>query len=61
VIQLKEGRQATPEELLKFLEGKIARWWMPDAVVFVEQMPLGATGKLDKKKLRVQFADFTPP
>ncbi len=58
VVQLKEDQQSTPEELLKFLEGKIARWWMPDTVVFVEQIPLGATGKLDKKKLRAQFADF---
>jgi len=59
VIQLKEGKAASPQELLTFLEGKIARWWMPDAVVFVEHMPLGATGKLDKKTLRAQFAEFT--
>lgn len=45
-------------ELLEFLKGKIATWWLPDAVVFIEQMPLGATGKLDKKVLRTRFADF---
>jgi fatty-acyl-CoA synthase len=41
---------------LDFLKGKIANWWMPDEVRFVEVMPLGATGKLDKKVLRAQFA-----
>jgi fatty-acyl-CoA synthase len=52
VVQLKEGQSATAEELLAFLEGRIARWWMPDEVRFVERIPLGATGKIDKKQLR---------
>ena len=56
VVRLKPGAAATREEFLGFLEGKIARWWMPDDVVFVDEMPLGATGKLDKKRLRAQFA-----
>jgi len=55
VVKLKPGRSATREEFLAFLEGKIAKWWLPDDVVFVTEMPLGATGKLDKKKLRAQF------
>ena len=58
VVKLKPGVEATAEEFLGFLEGKIAGWWMPDAVVFVAEMPLGATGKLDKKRLRVQFPAF---
>jgi fatty-acyl-CoA synthase len=55
VVRLKPGQSATREEFLAFLDGKIAKWWMPDEVVFVAEMPLGATGKLDKKKLRRQF------
>lgn len=45
-------------ELLSFFEGKIAKWWTPDAVVFVDELPHTATGKLDKKTLRKQFADM---
>ncbi len=56
VVRLKPGVSATREEFLGFLEGKIARWWMPDDVLFVDEMPLGATGKLDKKRLRARFA-----
>jgi fatty-acyl-CoA synthase len=52
LIQLRKGQKATASDLLGFLEGKIARWWMPDAVVFVDEIPLGATGKIDKKRLR---------
>jgi fatty-acyl-CoA synthase len=55
VVQLRPGHEATPAEFLAHLEGRIARWWMPEAVVFIEQMPLGATGKLDKKALRARF------
>jgi len=55
VVQLKPGVSAQPHEFLDFLKGKIATWWMPDAVVFIDQMPLGATGKLDKKVLRVRY------
>jgi fatty-acyl-CoA synthase len=55
IVRLKPGLSATAEEFLEFLEGRIARWWMPDAVVFVDEMPLGATGKLDKKRLRERF------
>jgi fatty-acyl-CoA synthase len=56
VVKLKPGQNATRDEFLAFLDGKIAKWWMPDDVVFVAEMPLGATGKLDKKRLRAQFA-----
>ncbi|HXQ64345.1 MAG TPA: long-chain-fatty-acid--CoA ligase [Steroidobacteraceae bacterium] len=56
LVKLRPGQHATPEEFLGYLDGKIAGWWMPDAVVFVEEMPLGATGKLDKKRLRASFA-----
>jgi fatty-acyl-CoA synthase len=61
VVQLKSGATATAEAVLAVLEGKIARWWMPDAVVFIDDMPLGATGKLDKKLLRTRFKDYRLP
>jgi fatty-acyl-CoA synthase len=61
LVKLKEGESATREEFLQYLEGKIARWWMPDDVVFVDDIPLGATGKIDKKLIRQRFADYTLP
>ena len=61
IIQLKAGESATKEEMLAHLEGKIAKWWTPDDVVFVDSIPLGATGKIDKKVLRAQFQDYVLP
>ena len=61
LVKLREGESATREEFLEFLEGKIARWWMPDDVVFVEDIPLGATGKIDKKLIRQGFAGYVLP
>jgi len=55
IVKLKPGVTATAAEFLAFLEGRIARYWMPDGVEFVDEMPLGATGKLDKKVLRARF------
>ncbi len=57
IVQLRPGQQATPAEFLDWLDGKIAKWWMPDGVLFVDEMPLGATGKLDKKVLRARYAE----
>jgi fatty-acyl-CoA synthase len=61
LVKLRPGESATKEEFLAFLEGKIAKWWMPDDVVFVEDIPLGATGKIDKKLLRQQMAGYVLP
>jgi fatty-acyl-CoA synthase len=52
------GKDVSREELLKFYEGKIAKWWMPEDVVFVNELPHTATGKLSKLTLRQQFRDF---
>ncbi len=57
VVVPKPGQTLTKEELLAFYEGKIAKWWTPDDVVFVDAIPLGATGKMLKNRLRDQFAD----
>ena len=54
----KPGQNVSREELLRFYEGKIASWWMPDDVVFVNELPHTATGKLSKLTLRQQFKDF---
>ena len=61
LVQLKPGESATREDFLQYLDGKIARWWMPDDVVFVDDIPLGATGKIDKKLIRQRFADYELP
>jgi fatty-acyl-CoA synthase len=61
LVQLKPGEQATKDDYLAFLEGKIAKWWTPDDVVFVDDIPLGATGKIDKKLIRERMKDYVLP
>ncbi|MFK0298969.1 long-chain-fatty-acid--CoA ligase [Brevundimonas sp. NPDC090276] len=61
LIKLKEGESEDKQEHLDFLIGKIAKWWMPDDVVFLADIPLGATGKIDKKLLREQMKDYRLP
>ena len=61
VIKLKPGEAQDKQEHLDFLQGKIAKWWMPDDVVFVDDIPLGATGKIDKKVLRERLKDYRLP
>jgi fatty-acyl-CoA synthase len=61
VVVKKPGAELTREQLLAFYDGKVARWWTPDDVVFVDAIPLGATGKMQKNKLREQFADHPLP
>jgi fatty-acyl-CoA synthase len=57
IVVRKRQADLTREELLAFYEGKIAKWWTPDDVVFVDAIPLGATGKVQKNRLRDQFGD----
>jgi len=61
IVVKRPGAEVTKQELLAFYEGKIAKWWMPDDVQFVDAIPLGATGKILKTKLREQFADYRLP
>jgi fatty-acyl-CoA synthase len=61
LVKLNPGQAATKEEFLQFLEGKIAKWWTPDDVVFVDDIPLGATGKIDKKLIRERMKDYVLP
>jgi len=58
IIVKKEGSNPSKEDLLGFLEGKIAKWWMPNDVAFVDEIPHTATGKIQKRDLRETFADF---
>ena len=55
------GQDVTREELLAFFEGKIAKFWMPDDVLFIDALPTGATGKIQKNKLREQFRQHVLP
>jgi fatty-acyl-CoA synthase len=55
VVVRKPNAELTRDELLAFYSGRIAKWWTPDDVVFVDAIPLGATGKMQKNKLREQF------
>jgi fatty-acyl-CoA synthase len=57
----KPGSLVTAPDLLKFYEGKTAKWQIPDDVIFVEAIPLGATGKMLKTKLREQLAGYKLP
>ncbi len=54
----KPGQEVSKTDILKFYEGKIAKWWMPDDVVFVAELPHTATGKLSKLTLRQQMKDY---
>ncbi|HEX3382723.1 MAG TPA: 3-(methylthio)propionyl-CoA ligase [Paraburkholderia sp.] len=58
LIVKKPGSALASDELLSFFDGRVARWWTPDAVVFVDTVPLGATGKVLKNQLRDQFGDY---
>jgi len=58
VVVLKPGQSATKDAILSFLSGKIAKWWVPDDVVFVDTIPHSATGKIQKTALRERFANL---
>ncbi len=61
IIQPKPGETPVREAIMNYLEGKIAKWWTPDDVVFVDAIPLGATGKINKMALRETFKDYKLP
>lgn len=61
LVKLKPGEESSREEFLAHLEGRIAKWWTPDEVLFVEEILLGATGKIDKKVIRALYADYRLP
>jgi len=61
IIVLKKGESAAKEDILGFMQGKLAKWWMPDDVAFVDEIPHTATGKIQKTTLRDRFKDHVLP
>ena len=61
VVVKAAGAAITAEDMLAFLQDKVAKWWLPDDVVFVDEIPLTATGKISKLRLRKQFTDYQLP
>jgi fatty-acyl-CoA synthase len=59
ITPLPEHRDSiTKEEILAFLAGRVAKWWLPDEIVFIEAVPKTSVGKFNKRALREQFKDF---
>lgn len=52
------GTDVTEDDILEYLGNNVAKWWLPDAIVFVDSLPLGATGKVNKLELRSRYPDF---
>jgi len=61
VVVHREGMPVAKDELLKWFEGRVAKWWIPDDVVFVKELPHTATGKLSKLELRKRLGDYRLP
>src|SRR5690606_32141705 len=55
LVEMREGSAVSDATLLEALDGRVASWWVPDEVIRVAQMPLAATGKIDKMRLRAEF------
>jgi len=60
-VVLKPGASATKEELIEFLTPRVAKWWLPDDVVFIDEVPKTSVGKFSKKDLRSRFEDYVLP
>ncbi|WP_203292423.1 long-chain-fatty-acid--CoA ligase [Maricaulis parjimensis] len=61
VVQVKDGAEQNAESILDYLRGEVPKWWVPDAVEFIDEMPIGATGKILKTKLREIYKDYEFP
>jgi fatty-acyl-CoA synthase len=60
-VVVKPGETVTKEEIISFLEPRVAKWWLPDDVVFIDEVPKTSVGKFSKKTLRDRFADYVLP
>ena len=58
---MKPGEALTKDEVLEFLAPKLAKWQLPDDVVFIDEVPKTSMGKFSKKDLRSRFADYSLP
>jgi fatty-acyl-CoA synthase len=61
VVVRRPGQEITRAALLDYFQGKVAKWWIPDDVVFAEALPVGGTGKIQKNKLREQYRSHALP
>ena len=61
IVVRKPGKVPEKAAILGFMEGKVAKWWMPDDVAFVDEIPHTATGKIQKSVLREQFKSYRLP
>jgi 3-(methylthio)propionyl---CoA ligase len=57
IVVKKRGSEITKQQLLNYLSDKVAKWWLPDDIVFVDEIPHTATGKIQKMKLRERFGN----
>ena len=60
-VVIKPGEKLTKDEVIEFLTPRVAKWWLPDDVVFIDEVPKTSVGKFSKKTLREQFVDYTLP
>jgi len=60
-VVVKPGEELTRDEVLEYLDGRVAKWWLPDDVVFIDEVPKTSVGKFSKKELRTRFADYELP
>jgi fatty-acyl-CoA synthase len=60
-VVVKDGESVTKEELIEFLAPRVAKWWLPDDVVFIDEVPKTSVGKFSKKDLRARFEDYALP
>ena len=58
IVVKNKDQKLSKEEIMTFMDGKIAKWWIPDDVVFIDEIPHTATGKIKKTALREQFSDY---
>ena len=61
IVVKADGAETDKDDIVEFLGDKVAKWWLPDDVVFVDELPHTATGKIAKLALREQFKDYTLP
>jgi len=60
-VVVAQGQSVTKEEILEFLDGRVAKWWLPDDIVFIDEVPKTSVGKFSKKDLRDRFSDYVLP
>jgi fatty-acyl-CoA synthase len=60
-VVVKPGEEITKDELLEWLAPKVAKWWLPDDVVFIDEVPKTSVGKFSKKDLRDKFEGYSLP